>query len=72
MPTERDRIIARVYQEWADERATQVVPDPAHSHTDPSQYTEGIIALSAGAKADAELHRRVRQALLDAGLPAPP
>lgn len=68
--SERVRVIQRVYVEWAAEQRT--APDPAYAHDGPSQYAEGIDALSAPTSAQDDLHRRVQQALRDAGLPVEP
>lgn len=66
----RLRVIQRVYAAWATEQRT--TPDPAYAESDPSQYTEGIDALSAPTSAQKDLHRRTWQALRDAGLPVDP
>lgn len=66
----RSQVIAAVYDEWAaDQRTT---PDRAYAHDGPSQYPEGIDALSAPTSAQADLYRRTQQALRDAGPPVTP
>lgn len=65
----RIEIIQRVTREWEQEQADAVVPDPKYAVDGPSQYPEGIVFLSAGPEADAELHRRVQEALAAEGFP---
>lgn len=66
---QKSQIIAGVYRQWASEQG-DIQPEPEYLVGDeqPSQYAEGIAALSAGADADAELDRRVMAALAEAGL----
>lgn len=66
---ERLAIIQRISREWELEQAGRVEPDPAYETDGPSQYAEGIAFMSAGPEADAELHRRIQDALRAAGLP---
>ena len=61
-------VIQRVYRQWAAEQ-TGVQPDPQYVHDGPSQYAEGMVALSAPTAAQDEFHRRVEAELKAAGLP---
>ena len=63
----RIEIIQRVTREWEQEHADAVVPDPQYAVDGSSQYPEGIVFLSAGPEADAELHRRIQEALTAEG-----
>jgi hypothetical protein len=65
---DRLTVIRAVYAQWEREQGA-VSPDPQYVRTGDSQYPEGVVALSAGAAADADLHRRVDAALVAAGLP---
>lgn len=64
----RSQVIARVHREWAAEQAGKVTPDPAYADNDPSQYAEGIEAVSAPAHEQAEFKRRVDEALEAEGI----
>jgi len=39
--------VASMADTW-EQRFSEVDPDPAYSHNDPSQYAEGIVHVSAG------------------------
>jgi len=64
-------IIQQEYARWAKQQS-DVQPDPQYVHDGPSQYAEGMVALSAPTSQQDELHRRVREALERAGLPLIP
>jgi hypothetical protein len=64
----RGEIIAEAYDRWEQDWVGRTQPDPQYQHGGPSQYAEGVVALSAGADADADLHRRVQAALAAEGL----
>lgn len=63
----RSQVIAQVYAEWERDWVGRTTPDPAYAHD--AQYTEGMVAMSAGPEADDDLQRRVVEALTAAGLP---
>lgn len=70
----QDQVIRRVFAQWNAEVAASVrlestflVPEGERS-----QYGEAPAALSATPADDAEFHRRVQQALIEAGLPQIP
>lgn len=62
-------VIARVQREWALEQAGKVKPDRKYARAGRSQYPEGVEALSASDKAQADLKSRTDEALREAGLP---
>lgn len=69
---QRSAVIARVYREWAAEHG-DVQPENEFlvEDNEPSQYAEGITALSAGREADETLDARINAALEEAGIPFP-
>lgn len=68
LAAQRAAVIADVHRAWALEQAGNVTPDPAYADNDPSQYAEGIEAVSADAAAQADFARRVDEALNAAGI----
>lgn len=70
--SERARIEQQVYDQWAKDAATRAVPQEQYQHAGPSQYPEGVPALSATASDQDELQYRITDALLAAGLPLEP
>lgn len=65
---QRLAVIQEVYTTWAAEQG-EITPDPRYAKEGPSQYPEGILALSAPVAAQDELQRRTIAALEAAGLP---
>lgn len=69
----RAQAVARAHERWRKKWGPRARPEDRYEKgTAPSQYTEGIAELSAGARADAELHRMVAEELRAAGLPLDP
>lgn len=68
----QDAVVRRVYAEWRDEVSSRVRLEETFLTDKRSQYGESPEALSASPADDAELHRRVQQALIEAGLPQIP
>jgi hypothetical protein len=68
----QDEVIRRVYAEWRRDVQYRVQVERKFLTDEPSQYGEAPEALSADPADDAELHRRVQQALIEAGLPQIP
>jgi hypothetical protein len=68
----QDRVIRRVFAEWRAEVASRVEVERRYLTDERSQYGEAPEALSASPADDTELHRRVQQALIEAGLPQIP
>ncbi|HJU86274.1 MAG TPA: hypothetical protein VJ788_02770 [Gemmatimonadota bacterium] len=70
----QDRVIRRVFEEWSAEVAARVEVERRFlvDEGERSQYGEAPEALSADPRDDAEFHRRVQQALIEAGLPQIP
>lgn len=56
---ERMRGIQEAYDTWVAKYATQVEPDPRYSHDGPSQYPEGIVAVSCTPEMDAEYMKMI-------------
>lgn len=67
--SQRARIEQQVYDQWAQEVAAHTVPQTQYQHAGPSQYPEGVPALSAPPADQDELQYRITDALLAAGLP---
>lgn len=67
MSQARLAVIQQVYAAWEAEQGN-VQPDPQFARSGPSQYPEGIVAVSAPTPAQDDLYGRVREALKRAGL----
>jgi hypothetical protein len=62
----RAQVIADAYESWAEDWKLRVEPEPGYQHDGPTQYPDGVLALSAGPLAEADLVRRVDAALREA------